>query len=671
MRRVGLARAGFAMLAAACLAVVAAVAVNLASDLLPGRWPVWLLLAVAVMATAATACLSVRGAAPERTIEPDPVEALADVVRRQWEHEARTRDLLRPDPLPVRWSTTRRPVCARAAPFRLSGTGDELVDAFLALPRRQLVVLGDAGSGKTVLAMLLTLGLLNKRHPDAPVPVLLPLAEWDPRTHGLADWLAAQLAADYPGAGPATQRVLPILDGLDELPASMLPLAIDGIDHAMAGGRPFVVTCRGAEYEKAVAAGGVVLSGAVVVELEPVRSAEVLTFVLGRTPVGDTRWEPVCAHLRAAPDGDLAATLSNPLMVWLARHAYTDPATRPAELLTLADRAAIERHLLDAIIPARYARRAGPTAAEAGRWLSFLAAHLVRTGTHDLAWWQLDAALGTKRIHRLAIAMLALTVGLITGLLVLPSGQPWEALGGALTLGLGTALGARWRLARREADGPASLGDRRRGLLRHVIQVFVEGYAVVVGFFMLLVPVFELLSELTVPLSVALGRMAVFGSGVGLVIGGIMAIVVGLQRSTTGVRATTPQSALRDDGLALLSYSVSAGAVIGLIMALATGWWSSRFSVMMSLNSALVAASMAAFGRPASGWYTLAHLALAVRGKLPWRLMRFCADAHELGILRQSGPVYQFRHAMLRDRLAARPSGHGECAGRIVAPGRL
>jgi hypothetical protein len=50
--------------------------------------------------------------------------------------------------------------------------------------------------------------------------------------------------------------------------------------------------------------------------------------------------------------------------------------------------------------------------------------------------------------------------------------------------------------------------------------------------------------------------------------------------------------------------------------------------------------------------YTVARLLIAARGQLPWRLQSFLAEAHRLGILRQVGPVYQFRHARLRERLA-------------------
>src|SRR5262249_13518615 len=53
------------------------------------------------------------------------------------------------------------------------------------------------------------------------------------------------------------------------------------------------------------------------------------------------------------------------------------------------------------------------------------------------------------------------------------------------------------------------------------------------------------------------------------------------------------------------------------------------------------------------GVFALAQLWLAATWRLPWRLTRFLRDAHDLGILRQSGAVYQFRHARLRDRLAS------------------
>jgi hypothetical protein len=118
---------------------------------------------------------------------------LVDAVRRQWEHEAEVRQLRQPRPLRVRWSTTVRPVSAEPAavlgqgviagrPTRLKLHGDlyGVVAAFKQLPARQLVVLGEPGAGKTVLAMLFALDFLDARAPGEPVPVLLSISSWNP-----------------------------------------------------------------------------------------------------------------------------------------------------------------------------------------------------------------------------------------------------------------------------------------------------------------------------------------------------------------------------------------------------------------------------------------------------------------------------------------------------------
>ena len=55
--------------------------------------------------------------------------------------------------------------------------------------------------------------------------------------------------------------------------------------------------------------------------------------------------------------------------------------------------------------------------------------------------------------------------------------------------------------------------------------------------------------------------------------------------------------------------------------------------------------------------YMLTKGWLALRHRLPWSLKDFLADAHRRGVLRQAGPVYQFRHIELQHRLASRNTG--------------
>ncbi|MBW0009898.1 MAG: NACHT domain-containing protein, partial [Pseudonocardiales bacterium] len=125
--------------------------------------------------------------------------------------------------------------------------------AFRMLQSRQLVVLGEAGSGKTIAAMMLALGLLEDTQSTEPVPFPALMASWHPDGQRLDDWLADELTRDFPflasdyGSNAAsgliaTGRVVPILDGLDEIPDALRPTAIEAVDQAT-GDRPLVLTC--------------------------------------------------------------------------------------------------------------------------------------------------------------------------------------------------------------------------------------------------------------------------------------------------------------------------------------------------------------------------------------------------------------------------------------------
>jgi hypothetical protein len=62
------------------------------------------------------------------------------------------------------------------------------------------------------------------------------------------------------------------------------------------------------------------------------------------------------------------------------------------------------------------------------------------------------------------------------------------------------------------------------------------------------------------------------------------------------------------------------------------------------------------FGLRKAPWgvFTVTRCWLAMRGRLPWDLMGFLADAHQRGVLRQIGVAYQFRHVQVQEYLAAR-----------------
>ena len=154
--------------------------------------------------------------------DPDRVAAdLAAAVRAQWQREERVRGVHDPYPLPVRWTNASPSLSDhwptihrdpdRDEPIDLTGTLDDIAEVYAAVPSRRLVVLGRPGSGKTVFTTRFVLNALTGH-----VPVIFPLASWNPDGHDLRDWMADQLERSY---GRQTRglveegRILPVLDG--------------------------------------------------------------------------------------------------------------------------------------------------------------------------------------------------------------------------------------------------------------------------------------------------------------------------------------------------------------------------------------------------------------------------------------------------------------------------
>ena len=166
---------------------------------------------------------------------------------------------------------------ARGTPGRLARMtwpvkATELVDVLARVPTGRLVVLGEPGSGKTMLMVRLVLDLLARRTGGDPVPFLVSVASWNPTEQDLRDWLGTQLLIDHPAlAGPppegmteptqaaallASGLILPILDGLDEIPEQVRGPAISRINDALRPGEQVVVTCRTQQYRDARPARG-------------------------------------------------------------------------------------------------------------------------------------------------------------------------------------------------------------------------------------------------------------------------------------------------------------------------------------------------------------------------------------------------------------------------------
>jgi hypothetical protein len=596
---------------------------------------------------------------------------LAEALRRDWNHEVAMRELDSASSLIVRWSIRNLPTTVhsstdpgdggllrRRVSILSRGTVDEMAAVFRMLPGQQLVVLGEAGSGKTIAAMMLTLGLLEDSKLIGPVPFPVLMASWRPDVQHLDDWLVGKLTGKFPflvseyGRNAAlglitTGRIMPVLDGLDEIPEALRSIAIEKLDQ-VAGGRPWVLICRRSEYQDAMPAGAQVLVSAVVLELEPLGLDDAITF-LTATESEAARWQPVLAGLPADPDAPLAQALANPLMVSLARRVYLASEATPSELLDVHrffDREAVERRFFDGLIPIVYGKESrssegGQTPTrdsspgQARRWLTFLASHLDRHGTLDFAWWQLTYALSSPQAGALVGILTALTIGLTIAASLAITSAPLNGLAFEVTFGVfaGLAAGVSTRPA---IDSPAGRPNRLPRRLRLRVPSSVARLGLLVGL------VGALVFSATLYAS-----GAAFAVLIGLVVLFLAIVLFVFLFGTEPVELAREVSSAR-----VLRLDRNARLTIGLLTSLIIGipfWFgiSHALGVGGGLAVGIAYVSSGPYGR-----FSQARIWLSCQRRLPLRLMTFLADAHERQVLRQVGSVYQFRHPQLQKRLA-------------------
>ncbi|MGJ5697328.1 NACHT domain-containing protein [Streptomyces sp. SID7815] len=648
----------------------------------------------------------------------DAVGQLARHSRRYGMEQEKRRGVLTPPPIQVRFTTAPEDLVAQLAnilgtrldgvpePLELDGRLDEIANVY----RRtsgQLVILGERGSGKSVVAQRLALELLESRRPDQdPVPVVFALHDWDPATE-LRDWLAARLVRDNNGlditdsSGVSLAEallddglILPVLDGFDEVSPGLQTAALRKLsDTAM----PLLLTSVTDAYVRAVR-GSRTLARAAVVVLGSLTPDDIRLYLPRTAPTRSSaaEWESALA-LASASKGDLAATpvgqaLSTPLMVGLARVIYSDGPHDPKELLDtkrFATASAMETHLLEQFVPAVYEQRQRWRAGDASRWLGYLAQ---RPGGRDIAWWTL--ADSVPRCQRaLAFALPAMFLGALTGHLAY--GGAGGLVGSALLL-LGALIG--WS----NSPVPARLALRVSGRARYALAQLVVGpvgglTVALIGYpavqhwgWLALAPaggagsaLGNLLSnrarhrdpdEGNRPLRLDVGLGVVGGSvgglavgcacllahvppskgsyGAWLILGGVIGLAFAMGAvalAPAGVdHAVTPRALLRSNRQYAIFQTLTVGIAYGLVAGALTD----------PVKGIIVGTAIGiAFGVGAHAWgrwLIVVRFWLPLTGRLPWRVWGFLADAHQRDILRQAGAVYEFRHARLQDNLAAR-----------------
>jgi len=544
----------------------------------------------------------------------------------------------------------------RTAAGPRSGRMTELLGFFSGLRPSRLVIVGAAGSGKTMLAVELLIALLADRDgSEEPsrreVPVLLSLSSWDTR-RTLQEWITSHLASTYQIRERTARRlvdghwVMPVLDEMDEMDADSAKDAVRQLNtHAsfsLPG--PLVLTCREEQYLELAEHHALGLQDAAVVRIRPLSADQIATYLSHRYPAHsrqrkpDDPWSKVRQHVKRHPRSALAGALSTPWRLMLTTAACDAGQLSPASLLTYHAAGDLDSELLRRFVPSAVAismpRASEAEAAEraraAERRLGRLAAMLDRAGA-DIILQDLWKARARKKA-RLLHAVVSVPGSALVWLLGAETASGAEGLAFAcLCMTIAIAFGT-WAAVDSDPR-PSRISLRRLRDWRYSLPACAVGLTV--------------------------GSYSVYKAGwkIGftvLVFTTLAALVF------TGLRQGAPETALpgdplKDDLVFGITLGLIGGAWAGLPGGLsgglldtigierATGLWP---SVLLAL--ALGIAAGISIGSRAWLRYVMALTLEALPGRLPWRLNGFLRWSYQAGLLRVSGLAYQFRHDELR-----------------------
>ncbi len=572
-------------------------------------------------------------------------DELAAQVSRQWKRAASDRGLLKYDPIPVRWraaktalagSTAAAAASRRFQPFPgletvgvdLLAHGDinDLHSVYGGLGSGRLVIAGGPGSGKSSAGILLVLQALAYRdratelqRSQIPVLMMFALEGWNPRIEPAMDWLAARMSQTCPAlaskAGPELARQL-IDDGL-------IALVLDGLDEMAEDLRPVALevlsqqleTCRvillTRTDERAAAAVTSAFTSAAAVELLDVDAAAAADYLLQvQLDPAPQQWLELAAGLRAHPYGPLAQALCNPLALTLVRDTFSGSAY-------------------------------------AGQLLEFSSAASQNTSPEQVMDRLLDRVLpaayaprpgGRKQLYNVATATRTLSYVAILMNEDKTHDLKW------------------WQLSDWAASAPRTvttwLTSGLAGcLLGAVAGDAISGVGVALGASFALVVVCSVLVVIT-------GEQA----------GGIS------RRRTDAWGPLTPVTSWRSDFRHGMRIAILAGAAAGFMVgALSATAASAAAAAIMGIDIGAAVCIATALASTTTWPVCLALTQLFMGCGTPIRLLAFLDGARKKNVLRTVGPVYQFRHARLQDRLAEQAEAAGQipvsrASGDVLTP---
>ncbi len=284
----------------------------------------------------------------------------------------------------------------------------------------KLLILGALGSGKTTVMVELAKELINRAQndPEQPIPVLFDLLSWK-KSLSLADWIVAELKLKYGIQDKIgkqliqQQKLLPLLDGLDELEPRQRELCLQAINRLVVGENPVkhLVVCTPLEDYKRCKT-RLRLQGAIY--LRPLTEAQIKEYLVGASSL--QLWYAI------EEDPNLLELAKAPLFLCMMTLAYEEILIQAWKRLPSKEERlkyllnAYVRFLLTRKIKSRYYGKE-PRPEATRPWLVFLAKRMKEDKQVEFAmsqiqpdWLQTNAQ---KSMYRLGVGV---TLGGIAGM---------------------------------------------------------------------------------------------------------------------------------------------------------------------------------------------------------------------------------------------------------------
>lgn len=305
----------------------------------------------------------------------------------------------------------------------------------------KLVILGATGSGKTTTLLELALVLVSRaqKDPSFPIPVLFELGSWKAESGAIADWLIAQLQFKY-GISPAIgkkwlaeQKLLPLLDGLDEVETHRQNSCIQAINQFVESEfKPkHLVVCSGFEAYKNCQS-RFKLQAAVL--LKPLTETQIQNYLL------EARSRELWYSIEKEPE--LLKLAKVPLLLSMMALAYEDILIESWKRITSAEEQ--RKYLLTAYIRRQmtgqvkqYPRNKELRSAQIRHWLGWLAKKMEQQGNQEFyldripsSWLQTAEE---RRKYQFGVKLIGGLIWVILGLIAtLVSGSIWGLIAGAV-----------------------------------------------------------------------------------------------------------------------------------------------------------------------------------------------------------------------------------------------